>query len=497
MKSKILWWILGGLGTLFFLSSLTITFVEYNRYKSQSAVFPVRSTIAGLPVDGLDASAAEARLTEFYSLPLDLEIEGATIAAAPADLGFTFDPAALVQISLDQIGNGGFWASLWKKTQSSSVTVPLEARVDQAKLRAYLEKEIAPRYAQPGSPITPIPFTTNFDLNSSGNRLDIDQAVTDITAALLSPDVHQVSLQVTAETGTESSWSTLEAFLQHNINLTEFDGLGEVYLESMGDGQSLHFAVWNGETVTPDIAFTAASTIKIPIMISVLRRLEEPIPDAVVGLMEEMIIESENAAADTLMQYYLDEVRGPLIVTEDMEALGLENTFLAGYFYFDAPLLQLFDTPANTRTDINLDPDLFNQMTPAELGKLMSGIYHCAADGSGLLTETFPGEITSSECQLIIDLMEEPKPLQFMDTTLPPEATLADKYGYVTELDGLLHSITDVGIVYTPSSDFVLSVSIYHPDWLYANEGQRVIGRMSQTVYNFFNPDNQTYWWFD
>ncbi len=265
----------------------------------------------------------------------------------------------------------------------------------------------------------------------------------------------------------------------------------------MADGQSLHFAVWDGETVPPDIAFTAASTIKIPIMISVLRRLEEPIPETVVGLMEEMIINSENSAADTLMQYYLDEVRGPLIVSEDMQTLGLENTFLAGYFYFDAPLLQIFDTPANARTDIDLDPDLYNQMTPAELARLMVGIYHCAKDGTGLLTETFPGEITQGKCQLMIDIMEELKPLQFMDTTLPPDTILADKYGYVTELDGLLHSITDVGIVYTPGGDFVLGVSVYHPDWLYANDGQRVIGRLSQTVYNFFNPNNQAYWWYD
>ncbi len=498
MKSKILWWILGALGIFFLLSSLAITFVEYNRYKTQTAgVFPAGSTVASVPVGGLNAAEAEARLSDYYNLPLDLEIEGSTLAAAPADLGFTFDPTALVRTSLDQVGKGGFWAALWNKTEAKPISVPLDATVDQNTLRAYLNKEIAPRYTQPGNPLTPIANTTNFDLSTSGSRLDIDLAVTDITAALFSPDVHRVSLQVTAETGMESGWSTLEAFLKHNINWTGFDGIVEVYLQSMADGQSLHFAVWDGETVPPDIAFTAASTIKIPIMISVLRRLEEPIPETVVGLMEEMIINSENSAADTLMQYYLDEVRGPLIVSEDMQTLGLENTFLAGYFYFDAPLLQIFDTPANARTDIDLDPDLYNQMTPAELARLMVGIYHCAKDGSGMLTETFPGEITQGKCQLMIDIMEELKPLQFMDTTLPPDTILADKYGYVTELDGLLHSITDVGIVYTPGGDFVLGVSVYHPDWLYANDGQRVIGRLSQTVYNFFNPNNQAYWWYD
>ncbi len=192
MKSKILWWILGALGIFFLLSSLAITFVEYNRYKTQTAgVFPAGSTVASVPVGGLNASEAEARLSDYYSLPLDLEIEGSTVAAAPADLGFTFDPTALVRTSLDQVGKGGFWAALWNKTEATPITVPLDATVDQNTLRAYLNKEIAPRYTQPGNPLTPIANTTNFDLSTSGSRLDIDLAVTDITTALLSPDVHQ------------------------------------------------------------------------------------------------------------------------------------------------------------------------------------------------------------------------------------------------------------------------------------------------------------------
>ena len=210
-----------------------------------------------------------------------------------------------------------------------------------------------------------------------------------------------------------------------------------------------------------------------------------------------MVVESENAPADTLMQYYLDENLGPLIVTEDMQALGLENTFLAGYFYPGAPLLRFIDTPANTRTDIDLDPDFYNQVTVKDLSTLMTAIYQCATDGSGLLTETFPGEITQSECQTMVSIMSELKPLPFIDTVLPPEATVADKYGYVTANDGLMHSITDAAIVYTPNADFVLAISVYQSDWLDMTEGARVIGRLAQTVYNFFNPDNQAYWWLD
>ena len=50
MKSKFLWWALGILGFIFLLSSLTITIVEYQRFKARAAVFPAGSVIAGVPV---------------------------------------------------------------------------------------------------------------------------------------------------------------------------------------------------------------------------------------------------------------------------------------------------------------------------------------------------------------------------------------------------------------------------------------------------------------
>ena len=42
-----------------------------------------------------------------------------------------------------------------------------------------------------------------------------------------------------------------------------------------------------------------------------------------------------------------------------------------------------------------------------------------------------------------------------------------------------------------------LCIGIYESDWLNVANGQRLIGRLSQTVYNFFNLENQAYWWFD
>ena len=345
--------------------------------------------------------------------------------------------------------------------------------------------------------MTPIFNTTNFLPATTGEKLDVDQALADIEAALLSPGTHRVQLQTLDGLDPTENEQMLQVFLQHNISWIGFENLAEVYLQPMPSSSVLHFASINNEPVKPDVAFTAASTIKIPIMISVLRRTPDPTPEDVITLLERMIVYSENPPADTLMSAYLDETRGPLIVSEDLDALGMENTFLAGYFYLGAPVLQLFETPANTRTDVNLDPDIYNQTVPSEAGELLAAIYHCAEDGSGLLTETFPGEISQAECQLMVDVLSANQIGLLIEAGLPPEGTAAHKHGWVQELDGLLHSMSDVAIVFTPGQDYVLTVFIYDPERLDFDQGNRLIARLSQTVYNFFNIENQAYWWFD
>ena len=496
-KSKLLWYLLGGLGLLFIISSLVITFVEYNRYQSRETVFPADSLVAGLPVGGLSEDEAIEKIEANYKNPLIIEIQDQQIYADPQELSFAIDVPALVAEGINSLENSGFWASLWGRRGTTPVDIPLAADVDEARVLAYLNLEIIPRYLQQGIPIQPIPGTTNFEPGQPGEALEIQDAVEDIRQALLSPDGNRVRLSVTQDVLPPAPEGMLAAFLEHNINWIGFDDLVEIYAASMATGEVHHFAVRGGEEVLPDVAFTAASTIKIPIMISALRRTDEPTPDEVVNLLERMIVFSENPPADTLMETYIDEVRGPLIVSEDLDALGFENTFLAGYFYLGAPLLQRFTTPANSRTDIYLDPDIYSQTVSSEIGQLLTGIYRCAQDGSGLLTETFPGAITQSECQLMIDILSANKIGLLIEAGLPPDAVAAHKHGWVQELDGLLHSMSDAAVVFTPGGDYVLNIFIYDTDRLDFDQGNRLIARLSQTVYNFYNIDKQAYWWFD
>ena len=147
--------------------------------------------------------------------------------------------------------------------------------------------------------------------------------------------------------------------------------------------------------------------------------------------MIDMIRRSENPPADKFMSA-LNENRGPLIVTEKMKALGLENTFMAGYFYQGAPLLQTITTPSNARTDVVTNPDRYNQTTPSDMGMLLEDMYQCAETGGGAPGSRFPGKINQQICQQMIEILVQDKLGALLQAGVPEGTRIAHKHGWIT-----------------------------------------------------------------
>jgi beta-lactamase class A len=227
--------------------------------------------------------------------------------------------------------------------------------------------------------------------------------------------------------------------------------------------------------------------MKIPIMISVFNRADDPVSNDVLDQIQLMIERSENDPADRLMENALEGNLGPLLVTEDLEELGLENSFLAGYFYPGAPLLRRIETPANRRSDINTNPDIYNQTTSAEMGMLLSDIYHCATKDGGALKAVFEGQISQSECQLMIDYLLLNRIGVLIQAGVPEGTQVAHKHGWITEIDGLIHTISDAGIVYTPGGNYVLVIFMYQPVQLIFDTANYVMAELSSAIYNYYN----------
>lgn len=462
--------------------------VQYSRFR---ATFPSGLKIAGVPVGGLDRAQAAQRILEAYSLPVELHYNDNIIHLDPSVAGFEIDlESMLAAADLERTKQpfwAGFWDYLWRRS-SQPANIPLRASFSEERLRTYLQTEISPRYDTPPKPAQPIVGTVNFKPGELGTSIDIEQAIILIESALKSTNQRFVNLPLQRSLPPRPTFQNLEVLLKQTLQIAEFDGVVGFYLLDLQTAQEIHFALNAGQEVDvhPDIAFTTASIIKIPILVSVYRNLDGA-PDAETSnLIEKMIVESGNEAADWLMERVIDPVRAPLIVTEDMQALGLENTFLAGHFYQGAPLLAVYKTPANQRPDINTDPDVYNQTTPSDIGMLLEDIYQCAQTGGGTFKAVFPGQITQPECQQMIEYLSRNKIGYLLEAGVPETTKIAHKHGWVT-VNGIINLIGDAGIVYTPGGNYIFVVFLYHPVQLLWDPISAMIADLSQAVYNFYN----------
>jgi hypothetical protein len=69
-----------------------------------------------------------------------------------------------------------------------------------------------------------------------------------------------------------------------------------------------------------------------------------------------------------------------------------------------------------------------------------------------------------------------------------PEGTqVAHKHGWVTDVTGVIHNISDAGIVYTSGGDYVLVIYSYHPVQAIWDSVSGLFAQLSQAVYNYFN----------
>lgn len=478
------------LAFVFILITVIVSVFQLVSYSRLRASLPPGSVIAGVPVGGLDRQAAADRLIQAYSIPVEVRYGDAGIQIKPATVGFDLNLEVMLtaadQQRIDQPFWSGFWDFLWNRFPTPN-PVPLRADISDERLQNFFEDEIVPRYDQAPSEAIPLPGSTNFAAGVAGTKLDVDRAVILVKDALRSPNNRVVNLTFSQVQPPRPSFQNLQILLQQVLDISGFDGLAEIYLYDLQSQSEINFAYQNGEIIPTGIAFTAASTMKIPIMISVYRNEPEPLDPDIKDQIELMIERSENDPADRLMEDVLEGNLGPLQVTSDLQTLGLENTFLAGYFYPGAPLLRSYATPANQRDDVDTNPDSYNQTTAIEMGTLLNDLYQCANQDGGALIAVFPNEISQAECQAMIETLSRNRIGVLIQAGLPEATRIAHKHGWITESDGLIHTISDAGIVYTPGGNFVLSIFMYHPVQLVFDSANLYFAQLSTAVYNFFN----------
>ena len=488
--------ILRGISIAILSIALVLAVVALIGYSRQRNNYPRGMTIAGVRVGGVDPQIASERVLQVYSSPIEVQYGESIIHVDPSTVGFELNMDSMIAAAdLARTGGsfwGGFWNYLWNR-DPDPVDVPLSATIAEDRLRAYLQNEISARYDEPPTPAQPVPGSTNFAPGSPGVSLDVDRAVRLIEDTLRSPNNRKVALSFQRSAAARPTMQNLEILLQQNITLAGFDGVMGVYMQDLQNGQEIHFAMDQGKliSVNPDVAFTASSTVKIPIMVSYFIKYgAEALSEQSSNLLMDMIRKSENPPADRLMES-LDPLKGPLIVTDDMKKIGLENTFLAGFFCsaeFPCPLLQKIETPANQRTDVVTDPDSFNQTTPSDIGMLLSDIYQCAETGGGALMAEFPDKLNSELCKQMITLLASDKIGVLIEAGVPEGTQVAHKHGWISDPSSLvIQNISDAAIVYTPGGNYVLVIYAYHPVQTVWEPVSALFAQMSQAIYNYYN----------
>ncbi|GAB4403039.1 MAG: hypothetical protein OHK003_30750 [Anaerolineales bacterium] len=488
--------ILRGVSILFLIGAFVLTVLSLITYSRQRTGYPAGMTIAGVPVDGLSPAQASQRLLEVYTSPVEVKYNDAAFHIDPGAVGFTVDiETMLAAADLTRTGGSfwsGFWDYLWNRTPPQS-SIPLSATISEERLREYLKNEIASRYDTPPSPAQPVPGGTSFLPGAPGQTLDLDRAVLIITNALRSPSNRSVALTFNTTTAARPTVENLEILLKQIVTTSNFDGTIGYYMMDLQTGQEIHFIMNSKQEISPepDVAFTASSTIKVPILVSYLANYGVNLDAQTTQAITRVFQVSDNSATDLILER-IDPNNGPIIVTRDMEAIGLNSTYISGMFFLGAPnLLPGRITPGNSRADIFTDPDPYSQTTPSEMGILLADIYQCVQNGGGALVAAFPGKVTPETCQLIIDFLALDKFGALIQAGVPDGTLVPHKHGFVLSRDGVMHDISDVGIIYSPGGNFVLSIYTYHPVQNIWDITNPLIVNLTQATYNYFNISNQ------
>ena len=112
-----------------------------------------------------------------------------------------------------------------------------------------------------------------------------------------------------------------------------YPGSAAVYVEDLATGAG---AAWNARATFP-----AASTLKLAIAVTILSRLEGPPQrgSELDGLLRQMLIPSDNAAANALLVRLGGSTSGGgALVNETMRAIGLERTEMYGGYILGTAL---------------------------------------------------------------------------------------------------------------------------------------------------------------
>jgi uncharacterized protein YraI/beta-lactamase class A len=255
------------------------------------------------------------------------------------------------------------------------------------------------------------------------------------------------------------------------------DRLASVFVMDLKTGDSF--------TINDNVAFSGMSLTKIAILATYFKQMPGPLTADQAFLVADTMMCSENITTNQLLEQIGDGdgLRGAQRVTAFMQGLGLNGTFLMRQYVLDPeePPLSV-GTIQSGADQTSAQPDQSNQVVPKDLGWLLAGIYQCAQDGSGLLTDRYPADFDVQKCRRMLYAMDANQINVFLEAGVPIGARVIHKHGWIDDTHG------DAGIVIGPDTAFVFVAVLYGRDWLEFDTSTQVIAELARMTWNTLNP---------
>jgi hypothetical protein len=480
-------------------ASVGLFVIELIQFSQQEDRLPENLTVAGLSSGSLSLSEAQTLWQRTYAQPVLLYYNDAPIELDPSAIGWRTNwQTMLAEASASSETRGGFWGRFYNYLTNQQVrdpiTVPLYADYQQTLLEQFL-RDIASRYDRSSGTAGYDTQTLTTFSGTSGYILDVPQAMRMVDEALRDPDSRTVILPVEDASTVRPGLQTLRELIIAYLNAQNFlyDGqssIASIFIIDLQSGDEVN--------ILGDVAFSAASTIKLPILVDYYRYLNAPPSQEEAWLMANSLLCSRNSSSNLLMEIsggVGDVYAGVANVTSTAQYLGLRNTYLAAAL-IEGTAGEQFGSIAAPQTEPNpnytTNPDPYNQTTAEDMGTLVSLIYDCANFGSGLMTAYPDGQITQNECRQMLELISANDLLRLLQGGLPAQVDgqtvrISHKNGWLNDMVG------EAGVVYPPNGrDYVISVYL----WEQTDTGFQDFTRLwplvegiSRAAWNYFSPE--------
>ena len=320
--------------TLSAIGLLIYFLVAFSRREQE---LPAGVTVAGINVGQLSERNAVARWERAYAEPVLLVYSNDKgehpIQLHPDQVGWRIssEPMLAGALASGQEG-GGFWRRfldfLLGIELSVSQNIPLVADYQDNALEAFLQ-DVAARYDDPpGNEVFDLETLTIYP-GGSGYALDIGAAMPAVDAALRSADQRIVSLPVSPQGDQLLNLDSLRALIINYLDSQGFifDGQGtlaSVYILDLVSGHET--------SILGDVAYSAASTIKAPIIIEYFRQLNREPTAGESWLVVNSLLCSNNSSSNLIMEIIggNDIFAGLRQVTNTLQAISASNTYITG-----------------------------------------------------------------------------------------------------------------------------------------------------------------------